>query len=82
MACKTIKNMLSEYLDSALDEKNRELVATHLSSCDDCREELKALEKLSIRLQQLPPQAAPDDFLERLHHKIYPDLQPCDVETA
>lgn len=72
MSCKTIKKMLSEYLDNALDEKNRELVASHLASCDECQEAFKALEKLSSHLKKLPHQKAPGDFLNTLHQKMRP----------
>ena len=64
--------MLSEYFDDALDPKNRELVTVHLSTCEDCREALNTIEKLSARLQQLPIKKAPQDFMDRLHQKLHP----------
>ncbi len=45
MACtdKTIKELLSAYLEEAVDEAERQQVKQHLETCEDCRTELSLL---------------------------------------
>ena len=68
--CKKIKELLSEYLDAALDEENTLLVKEHLLQCQVCRKELDDLRKMSETLQNLEKTAAPQDFLDKLHTRI------------
>ncbi len=41
MNCNDIKLMISEYLDNELTKEKEAFLFTHLSSCDECREEFK-----------------------------------------
>jgi anti-sigma factor RsiW len=45
MKCSDIRNLLSLYLDDALDEPERGRVAAHLAGCADCRREAEILSK-------------------------------------
>ena len=70
MNCDDIKELLSEYVDGALDAKTKALVDEHLSTCKDCEEELASLKTLVNELGSLESVAPPNDFLNQLHERM------------
>ncbi|NIQ39786.1 MAG: hypothetical protein GTN81_14540 [Proteobacteria bacterium] len=72
MECAKIKELLSEYIDDVLDEKEKTLVDNHLSRCDDCKAELVSLKAVVGELGSLESVRAPEDFLDRLHERLEP----------
>lgn len=68
--CSRIRTLLSDYMDGALDPKEKELAEEHLRTCSACREELDALKALAKGLGSLESVNAPADFLDQLHHRM------------
>jgi hypothetical protein len=68
--CSEIRNLLSEYLDDALDAKAKALADEHLRTCPACREELDSLKSLVKGIGSLESVKAPADFLDRLHQRM------------
>ena len=46
MTCKEIQAVIVEYLDQALDAAMMEVVAAHLATCEECRQEAEELQEL------------------------------------
>ena len=70
MECADIKELLSDYIDGALDPQTRAIVEEHLPGCEGCREELMSLKTLIQDLRSLDAVKAPSDFLEKVHERI------------
>ncbi len=70
MKCDEIKGLLSEYVDETLDTKTRELVEKHLSTCQDCQQEVASLRMLINDLGSMESVAPPKDFLDQLHERM------------
>jgi hypothetical protein len=68
--CAEIRNLLSEYLDNALDAKAKALADEHLHTCPACREELDSLRALVKELGSIESVKAPADFLDQLHKRM------------
>ncbi len=52
--CETIKEQLSSYIDSVLDESEMKFLEAHLASCEECRQELMFLKAVSQTAKTLP----------------------------
>jgi len=48
------KELLSAYADNEVESPFKETIATHIESCEKCRESLKAFSVLSANLKDLP----------------------------
>jgi len=72
MECAKIRDLLSEYIDDALDAQTKALIDAHLRACPKCHEELASLKTLIRELGSLESLKAPDDFLEKLHERLEP----------
>lgn len=70
MSCQEFQINLSEYIDGVLDRKARVSIESHLKTCADCREELRALRALSDELGALEQMKTPVDFLDQVHDRI------------
>jgi hypothetical protein len=70
MNCGEIKRLLSEYVDETLDTKTKELVEKHLSTCQDCQQEVASLRMLISDLGSMESVAPPKDFLDQLHERM------------
>ena len=51
--CHKIEDLLSDYIENALDREQREEVAVHLNSCSNCRQTYNNLNRLLIMLPSL-----------------------------
>jgi len=72
MECAEIRDLLSEYIDGALDAQTNALIDAHLRACPKCSEELDSLKTLIGELGSVESLKAPDDFLEKLHERLEP----------
>lgn len=72
MECAGIKELLSEYIDGALDLETRGVVDQHLSECATCRQDLASMRALVDELGSLEPVQPPEDFLDQLHERMAP----------
>ncbi len=52
MKCEQVKKLLVAYLDGELAPAKRSLVELHLSTCQQCREELEILKRVQVELRQ------------------------------
>jgi hypothetical protein len=72
MDCPRIRELLSEYIDNALDQETRVQVERHLDGCQVCARELAAMKAVVDDLGTLERVQAPLDFLDRLHERLEP----------
>jgi hypothetical protein len=71
--CPYIKQLLSEYIDGALDALKMTAVREHMNVCGDCRREHEVLKYLISRMGNIKTVKAPDNFLEKFHDRIKSD---------
>lgn len=72
MRCTEVRKRLAEYQLGGLDEAQREQIAAHLRECDECRAELRALERLDGLLVAVEPMEAPSGLWERVRARMKP----------
>jgi anti-sigma factor (TIGR02949 family) len=75
MACRTIQEYFSAYLDGELPPGQMEMVARHLEGCPTCRREYQVWQQLWDGLAAAPEKAPPDlraRILARLPHRAEP----------
>lgn len=72
MDCSAIQELLSEYIDGALDVKAKEAVEKHILTCENCKQELASLSAVVEELGSLDQVKAPADFLEKIHERMEP----------
>jgi anti-sigma factor RsiW len=66
LACREVVELVTDYLEGALDERDRERFERHLDGCDGCTAYLDQM-RLTLRLAgRLEPAAVDPDFRERL----------------
>jgi len=68
--CSETRDLLSEYMDDALDAKAKALADEHLRTCPACREELDSLKTVVKRIGSFESVKAPADFLDQLHKRM------------
>ena len=70
MKCQDCKNVLSDYIDGALSEREQARVAGHVAACPDCaRMESETRQALSA-VRSLPEMPLPDRFMARLQERL------------
>jgi len=60
--CKTIKGMLSPYIDGQLSPSEMERIERHIEECDACRREVESLRAVVSLLHRVPMVALPRSF--------------------
>jgi anti-sigma factor RsiW len=66
LACQEVVELVTDYLEGALDERDRERFERHLGGCDGCTAYLEQM-RLTLRLAgRLEPEAVNPVFRERL----------------
>ncbi len=73
MRCEKPRGRLSEYLDGALPSREAAELERHLTECESCRRELEALRHTVRALRELPREAAPPGFGERVMERVRAD---------
>ncbi|OQX80476.1 MAG: hypothetical protein B6D56_05030 [Candidatus Omnitrophica bacterium 4484_70.1] len=68
--CEKIQDLLSQYIDHMLEEETVSVVEEHLSRCEECRDYLHDLFKLSDTLKTIERVSPPSDFLKKMHQRI------------
>jgi len=68
--CGKVRSSFSAYLDGAVDGRQMQAMAEHLSGCEDCRGDFEALRKMQSSLVSLGPARAPADLGTRLRVAI------------
>jgi len=72
MSCQETRELLSAWLDEALDVRERAAVDAHLFECADCRRELEGLRSTVSLLSRVEPARAPVGFVDRVMAKAHP----------
>ena len=70
MDCRIFRELIYPYLDSELWKEAKEMVKTHLDSCQSCAESLEQKKKVVNILGSLERLSAPVDFAEQVLSKI------------
>lgn len=72
MRCRKILELLPRFIeDDFSDDESRE-VSAHLSACEGCREEWKAMRDLVDRLEETPVVGVPPSFKEAVMRLLPP----------
>jgi anti-sigma factor RsiW len=66
LACRELVELVTEYLDGALDPAERSRVDGHLTECDGCATYLDQIRATVAATQALPPEPVPPALLARL----------------
>ena len=66
MNCKEVRHRLSEWIDGELDDAEGTLIRSHTETCSSCREEAKALRRLSALLRRSQDENVSSEFRPRL----------------
>lgn len=69
--CLQMFEVYSAYIDGELDEKKRQEVENHMTSCKECQACIATLKKTKELCNHMPCQKAPDAFTKKLHEKIH-----------
>jgi len=70
MKCRPVQNLLSEYIDGALDEKKASDVRRHIDRCARCRTLFKELSGIVQLLHELPCVKPPGDFAGEVSRRL------------
>ena len=70
MDCTNVQQLLDEYLEGTLDERERKLVEEHLASCGDCTRSMAFLRAYRREMRNLRAVRAPADFLRNVHSRM------------
>jgi anti-sigma factor RsiW len=66
LACREMVELVTDYLEGALDERDQERFARHLGGCDGCTAYLEQM-RLTLRLAgRIEPEAIDPAFRDRL----------------
>ncbi len=72
MTCSETRDLLSAWLDQALDAHEREQVEAHLAGCPECRRELEGLRSTVSVLSRVEHARAPVGFVDKVMDEAYP----------
>ena len=72
MTCSETRDLLSAWLDQALDAHEREQVEAHLAGCPECCRELEGLRSTVTVLSRVEHPRAPVGFVDRVMGEVYP----------
>jgi Putative zinc-finger len=72
MTCSETRDLLSAWLDQALDAHEREGVEAHLAGCPECRRELEGLRSTVSLLSRVEHGRAPVGFVDKVMGEAYP----------
>lgn len=70
MDCRQATELLSAYVDDALDPVTKAEVEEHLAGCPTCATELASLRTYLEAMSSLSPVRAPADFLTSVHERL------------
>jgi len=72
MTCSETRELLSAWLDQALDDHERERIEAHLAGCPECRRELEGLRSTVSLLSRVEHARAPLGFVDKVMGEAYP----------
>ncbi len=68
--CRHTEGLLERYHDNELSELERKEVEGHLSTCIECKRELKSLEGLSVLMREYGTMVAEEGTFEKVWHGV------------
>jgi len=66
LACRELVELVTEYLDGALDTAARARVDAHLAICEGCTTYVDQVREVMAATRRLPPEPVPPALMERL----------------
>lgn len=83
LTCEDVNPLLDAYRDQELDQFERQAVAAHLDSCQNCQTKLKGIESVVSSLKSLPQLQMPHDLTADMDFlKTAFELAGCRVDSA
>lgn len=70
MRCKTVRRLLSDYIEGILDVEKSEKIRSHLEACDGCMQELEEHRAYREKMALLRDVHTPEGFLEGVRVRI------------
>lgn len=70
MECDKFLEKIDLYIHNEISANERAELDSHISECENCRNELEFARKINAALRNLPLIETPPDFKDRLHEKI------------
>ena len=67
--CERMKHLMFDFAEGDLDEKNRQMIQSHLDECPGCKRFVEQIRTLRMRLSLLKPVQTSDDFILRLRSR-------------
>lgn len=80
--CRHIGGLIERYHDNELSERERKEVEGHLSTCTECKRELKSLEGLSVLVREYGSSAAEGETFEKVWHGVRSEIGEAAVEVG
>lgn len=68
--CSDIKKLLERYYDNERSEKEKMEIDVHLTTCTECKRELKSLQGLSVLIREYGTMAAEEETFEKVWHGV------------
>ena len=81
MQCSEIRELLSEYIDDVLDEKEKSAIAEHIRTCSTCFQEMTDLQETVNLLHSLGEVTPPGEFRKQLRVKLE-NLPPSVIKSS
>ena len=76
MTCRRAQELLAPMVDGELDDAGTRALRSHLSGCDACSEELRALQQIQSALRGMPQRSCPESVWAGLHERIAQSPKP------
>lgn len=73
--CKKYENLIYDYIDGTLNEKQSVKVKKHLETCDNCKELQQLFIMLKENFNEIILESVPSDFNSQLHLKLVNEAQ-------
>lgn len=70
MKCKNIKELIIEYIDDNLNDKDTRRVDEHLSSCEVCRREVANIKSMCLKLDDMEMEEPSDNLKKNFQNMI------------
>lgn len=66
LACIELVELVTEYLEEAMSEADREQIEFHLSGCDGCTTYVEQMRQMIVTAGRLTPDDVPPGIIDRL----------------
>ena len=70
LTCEQVREQISLYIDHELTDDELQTFEQHLSTCEQCRQEVDLLKSIVRECNEIEEVELPDDFKQQLHQKL------------